>query len=541
MRNKCIPLAIAVIAFHGALCAPISAQTSRVHDGRLRVGKSQEPGTLNPILATMQTESDAFALLFDGLVRFDDRGRIIPDLATQVPTKQNGGISPDGKVITYHIDPRAKWQDGAALTSEDVKFTYEAIMNPRTASPARTGYDRVTRVETPDAHTVRITLKSAFAPATADLFANGLQGSILPAHLLRSYADLNRVEFATHPIGSGPYRLAAWDHGSTLVFQANHDYFRGSPKIERIAWEIIPDDQTMLNKLRARELDLAVNLYPYAYQLLGSIPGMKATIMSATYHWEHLIFNCRKGPTSDRRVRRALVYAMDPKIIYEKIYRAYGTRGPTDQNPLSPWFNRNLSYYPHNVAKAQTLLDEAGWRRGADGIRVKDGQRLTLTFVSTAGNRTREMVGVLLQNEWREAGIDLQLKFFPASTFFARAFNGGILDTGNFDTALFAWVNDNPDPDDTDTLGPGRTPPKGNNDTFYQNLEVGRLQERALGSYDDGLRKRLYDRIQETIMADVPEYTLNWMPEIDIAAKELHGLRPAPVGSVFWNAAQWSI
>jgi peptide/nickel transport system substrate-binding protein len=523
------------------LFVPTSGAIPGNQDTRLRIGRSQEPGTLNPITATMEVESDAFALLFDGLVRFDDHGHIAPDLALQVPSQQNGGISQDGKILTYHLDPRAKWQDGIPLTSEDVKFTYEAIMNPRTASPLRTGYDRIVRIETPDAHTVRILLSAPFAPATADLFPNGAQGSILPAHLLRTYADLNRVDFATHPIGSGPYRLEAWNHGSSLMFQANRDYFRGAPKIERIVWQIIPDDQTMLNKLRTHELDLATNIYPYTYQLLGDISGIRAEIAPATYHWEHLVFNCRKDPVSDRRVRLALAYAMDPKAIYQKIYRSYGTLGPTDQNPLSPWFNKRLSYYPHDIAKANALLDQAGWKRGTDGLRTKGGKSLTLTFVTTAANRTREIVGVLLQNQWRQAGIDLQIKVFPPTTLFAMAANGGVIQSGNYDVAMFAYFDRNPDPDDTNTFGPKQVPPMGSNFSFYSNPEVGRLQKQALNTYNNSVRKQLYDRIQKIMITDVPEYTLNWMAEIDVTTSELHGLRPAPVGSDFWNVAEWTL
>jgi peptide/nickel transport system substrate-binding protein len=524
----------------GAVLIPLFTTTSRAQNGRLRIGRSQEPATLNPVTATMQVESDAFALLFNGLVRFDDHGHVVPDLATQVPSQQNGGISSDGKVLTYHLDPRAKWQDGVPLTSADVKFTYEAIINPRTASPLRTGYDRIAHLETPDAHTVRILLTAPFAPAVADLFPNGAQGSILPKHLLQRYADLNRVDFATHPIGSGPYHLEAWHHGSNIIFRANREYFRGAPKIERLVWQIVPDDQTMLNKLRTHELDLATNVYPYAYETLGKILGMHADMVPATYHWEHLIFNCRKDPVDDRRVRLALAYTMDPQTIYRKIYRGYGTLGPTDQNPLSQWYNKHLGYYPHDIARANALLEEAGWHRAGNGIRIKAGKPLTLTFVTTAANRTREVVGVLLQNQWKQVGVDLQIKVFPPSTLFAMATNGGIIQSGRYDVALFAYFDRNADPDDINTIGPGKIPPGGSNFSFYRNPEVGRLQEAALVTYDVAARKRLYDRIQKILIADVPEYTLNWMAEIDITADRLHGFRPVPVGSDFWNAAEWT-
>ncbi|HEV3157914.1 MAG TPA: peptide ABC transporter substrate-binding protein [Candidatus Baltobacteraceae bacterium] len=528
-------------AYCGSLLEPASAVSADAQDESLRVGISQEPGTLNPAVATMQVETDAFALLFNGLVRFDDHGKIIADLATRVPSQQNGDISPDGKTLTYHLNPRVKWQDGVPLTSKDVKFTYQAIMNPRTASSSRTGYDRITHIDTPDDHTVRISLNAPFAPAVADLFPNSAHGSILPAHLLRQYADLNRIDFATHPIGSGPYRLEKWDHGSELVFSANHDYFRGAPRIERIVWKILPDDQSKLNVLRTHELDLALNVSPNAYQIMGKFPGMHAETAAATYTREHLVFNCRKDPLDDRRVRLALVNAMDPQAIFRKIYHGYGTLGPTDQNPRSTWSNKGIAYYPYDVKKADSLLDAEGWHRGSDGIRSKHGERLTLTFVTTGANQTRESTAVLLQDQWKQAGVEMNIKYFQPATLFAGAANGGVIRSGNYDVALFSFVPSNPDPDDTNTIGPKKAPPDGNNFSFYSNPEVGRLQERALSTYGTTSREPFYDRIQKIMIKDVPDYTIIWKAEINVAADRLHGIRPAAVGSDFWNVETWSL
>ena len=196
----------------------------------LRVYVQQEPGTLNPVVATLAAEIDAFNLIFDGLFRVDDRGELVPDLATEVPTRANGGLSADGKTITYHLVHNARWHDGQPVTSDDVKFTFEAIMNPMNNVVSRLPYDKMKSVRAPDPYTVVVTFDQPFSPALMTAFTTYNQGAIVPAHVLRGLADLNRIPFNSAPVGSGPYKLTAWHRGSDMVFDANPDYYRGAPK-----------------------------------------------------------------------------------------------------------------------------------------------------------------------------------------------------------------------------------------------------------------------------------------------------------------------
>ena len=516
-----------------------SAQAGRhrwTQPDRLRAAFVIEPATLSPITATELRAADIFQLVFNGLVRIDDRGRPVPDLAKAVPSRANGGISPDFKTLTYHLDERARWHDGVPVTADDVVFTYAALMNPANNVSSRHGYDQIAAIEATDAHTVRIRYKAVFAPATL-LFAAGIQGAIVPKHLLATYPDLNKVAFNTAPIGSGPYVLREWRHGDRVVLDANPSYFRGPVPIAHIDIRFIPDTNTLLTLVRTHEIDFTPDLDPNQVAAVRGTDGVAVRTTSGN-GYRHLGFNTRRPPTDDARVRRALAYAMDPRLIYEKVYFGLGSQAPADQNPASGWANTALHYYPTDPGRAAALLDAAGWRVGPGGIRLKDGHRLSLEMVSVAGAKANEAIEVILQEAWRRVGVELLIKNFPGATLFAPMKQNGVLQNGRYDVSLFSYYR-NPDPDDMPLIGPFSIPPAGLNTTFYANPEIGRLQVEGIRTFDEGRRHAIYDRIQAIIVRDVPIYTLLWVPLIAIFNEDLHGVSPSPGGPSFWNITDW--
>jgi peptide/nickel transport system substrate-binding protein len=505
--------------------------------GELHVALSEEPANLNPVVGTLAVESDIAALVFSGLTRYDEKGNQVPDLAQRVPTLANGGISADGKTITYHLVRNARWHDGVPLTSADVKFTFDALMNPKNNVVDREPYDEMQRVETPDPYTVRIVLKRPWAPAVYG-FGNGIDGSIVPAHLLGKLADLNHADFNALPVGSGPYKLVAWHHGSDMVFAADPAYFRGVAKIPRIVVRFLENDNTMMIALRTHEVDIGDTLNIAAFIQLRAVAGMVSAVTAKTY-WEHLTFNTSRAPLDDRRVRLALCSAIDVQQIFADVFHHLGALGPTSINPETPWYNRRVTDYPFDPRRAAALLDDAGWKLGTDGIRTRNGKRLELTFISTAGNVTRAQTMVLLQQRWRDIGADVSLKTFPPATMFAQAANGGPFYGGKFDIALSAFIAPNPDPNQLNVNRQNELPPAGNNLSFYRNAELSALEDSAAGTYNFAARKRLYDRIQEIVRRDVPYYTLNWLPLTDVRRVDLDGVKPPIVNSTFWNIATW--
>jgi len=543
LRLSFVTLAVALTVFATA-CTRVgtASHADALHPwtkpDTVRIGFYEEPDTLNPVLTEMSFSTDVFQLVFDGLIRFDDRGRPIPDLAREVPTLANGGISKDGRTLTYHLMPKAAWQDGVPVTARDVIYTWHQIMNPANNVPTRIGYDRITRIEAPDPHTVKIHLREPYPPALF-LFRNAAQGAILPEHVLRGSSSLNRVPFNSGPLGSGPYVLEGWQHGNEMRFHANHAYFRGAPKIEHVVVRFVPDQNTMLSQLRTHEIDLYFDIPPVQAAQIRAMPAIALQSVS-TLKWEHLNFNTKRAPLDERAVRLALCYAVDEDGIYAKIYHGFGRKAPTHFNPDFGWGDPALRHYPYDLAGANALLDAAGWRRGPGGQRRKSGVPLTFTISTVTGVKPREAIEVFLQSAWRALGADVSVKNFPAATLFAPLGAGGMLQSGKTDVALYTWANSTPDPDDETYIAPDRLPPNGQNDSFFQNAEIGRLQKAGLATYDVAARKRAYARISHVLYENVPEYVLDWLPEIAAENLDLHGVRPAPVGSDLWNIADWT-
>ncbi len=505
----------------------------------VRIGLYEEPDSLNPVISSMAFASDAFQLEYDGLIRYDAHAHPVPDLAREIPTLQNGGISRDGKTLTFHLMPGAKWHDGVPLTSADVVFTWHALMNPANNNPTRIGYDRITAIDAPDPLTVRIHFSAPYPPALY-LFKDLNQGSILPKHLLDHYADLNRVRFNAEPVGSGPYIFKGWSHGSEMRFDANPHYFRGAPHIAHVVLKFIRDQNTMLSELRSHEIDVYYDVPPIQLDQVKGIEGVGLATTS-TLHWEHIAFNTRRPPLDDVLVRRALCYATDLQALHEKVYRGLGTIGPVEFNPDFEWADKAIKPYPFDPKKAEALLESAGWKPGPGGIRQKNGKPLAITISTVAGVKNREQIEVLLQSWWREIGVDASVKNFPAATLFAPAAAGGMLYGGKTDVSLFTWQNTTPDPDDESFMGPDRLPPEGQNVTFYANAEIGRLIKAGLATYDPAKRHAAYDGIQKILIDEVPEYVLDWLPETDAFNTDVKGVQPVPVGSDLWNIADWRI
>jgi peptide/nickel transport system substrate-binding protein len=504
----------------------------------VRIGLYEEPDTLNPVIGSMAFSSDVFQLIFDGLIRYDERGRPVPDLARELPTFANGGISHDAKVITYHLMPNARWSDGVPLTADDVIFTWQQLMNPANLTTTRDGYDRITRMEEPDLHTVRMFFKRPYPPALF-LFRDGILGGIVPKHILAGNADINRVPFNARPIGSGPYVLRSWQRGSEMRFDVNPYYFRRRPKIPHVVLKFVPDQNTLVSQLHAHELDLYYGISLAQIARVRELDGFRIATTSSL-HWEHLAFNTSRPPLDDRAVRLALCRAIDEDAIFAKIYHGLGRKAPTHFNPDFGWGDPNVRHYPFDPVKAAALLESAGWKRGADGVRVKNGTRLAFSISTVAGVKQRESIEVLLLNAWDAIGAEVTVKNFPGATLFAPAGAGGMLYGGKTDVALYTTENLTPDPDDTAYISPNEIPPEGQNTSFYRNTEIGRLQQAGLATFDPAARNRAYRQIQRILIDNVPEYVLDFLPEITAASVDLQGVRPVPIGSDLSNIADWT-
>ena len=512
---------------------PLNAQPQT-----LRIGLTTEPHSLSPLLALNDYEQFVDRLIFDVLVTVDSSGRrLVPRLAAVVPTLENGGIAKDGRTLTYHLRHNVRWHDGVPFTSKDVSFSYAAIMNPANNVPSREGYDRIASVATPDPYTVIFHMKRPYGPATTALFSDTAPNPILPEHLLGREPNLNRVPFNDHPIGTGPYAFVRWSRGDSVELAANDAYYLGRPKIARLSVRFVPDESAMLNLVRSHEVDLFTLASVNAYGQLETIPGVVATLSDA-HAASNVLLNNSRPELRDVRVRRAIAMAIDKRAIVAKFIAGAGTVATADLPSFMWASDPHLRVAGFDPARARSLLREAGWRPGPDGIALKDGRRLTLEFAFAQNNITARLIVVGLQAYLRAVGIDVAVKGYQTQQMFAGYGAGGVYQTGNFDLAWYTMTL-GIDPDSSGRFTCGAIPPNGQNYSRYCNPQMDAAQSAGLDTVDPAARKRAYARSQGLLARDVPIVFVFWPKNVDAHDRGLHGFAPSPVTAA-WNAQDWS-
>lgn len=520
--------------------APDGGRHSWTHPGVLRIAALSDPDTLSPLVGNFQVDVDLSMFWAGYLFNYSDANALVPELAADVPTPENGGIAKDGRTITYHLRRGVQWQDGAPFTAGDVVFSWRAVMNPDNNVGSRVGYDDITSIDTPDPYTAIVHLKKPFAPFVGTfLTMAGTAIPVYPKHLLAKYHDLNQVPYNSKPIGTGPFIVQEWHRGQVLRMVANPHYWRGAPKLKEVDYHVIPDENTIVNAVRAHDVDMWYNasatLYPTASKIDGTHP-----VLTPFTQYSYIAFNLSRPALRDVRVRKALAMATDRKRLIDLLTFGVQILGEGDQPAFSWAYDASLKPIPYDVTRAHTLLDQAGWHPGADGIRVKDGQRLHVEFVTTTGNVVGNRLAVLLQQAWKAIGVEVAVKPYASALMFASYGAGGIVQTGKFDLNVSSWVN-GVDPDDSSLLTCDQIPPNGQNTYRFCNREVDAQERIALAHYDQASRKRAYGRIQEIVVDQLPYLTMWFQRRFDVVSDDLRGYKPAHAVTTFWNTWEYAI
>ncbi len=505
----------------------------------LAIALPLSPITLNPLLESNADEIFVDDLMFAKLVTMNASRERIPDLAAIVPTLANGGISKDGLTITYHLRHDAHWTDGEPVTSTDVKFSYEQIMNSANNVLSRRGFDQIASIDIPDRWTVVVHMRRVFPPIVDAFFGESDQPyDIVPAHVLSKYANLNTIRFDAEPtVSDGPYRFGRWVRGDRVELLANDGYFRGTPKIARLDVLLIPDTNTVTSELRTGESQVGIQLTGPSYHNLANDPRVTRLSVPAP-SYDSLLFNCGRAPLSDKNVRVALAYATDRATIARDNEFGTATPGAGDLTPFSWAFDPTVRAQPYDPAKARQLLDADGWKVGTGGIRAKNGVRLEFVGVYGQGSDVARNIVVQLQQEWRAIGVALEPKSYPYPSIFAPQQEGGILASGKYDVAFYAWIA-GADPDDSTQFASDQIPPAGQNYAFYKSERMDELQREALSTFDVAVRKRAYSQIQQLVVDDVPQLILFYRDTLYAHAPALQNFAPNGIGEA-WNAHQWT-
>jgi peptide/nickel transport system substrate-binding protein len=536
-------LAMLVALFAGCTQAGNSSRLGQATSGTgtLRIAIQQDVKNLNPLLNSNTTDGMIAFLMFEPLLHADEKGNPVPMLAADVPTTTNGGISKDGLTVTYHLRKNVKWSDGVPVTSKDVKWSWQAMMNQNNNVISRHGYDYVKSVDTPDDYTVIVHLKQRFAPFINTFFADSDQPTpVAPAHILAKYPNINQIPFNNDPsVSDGPFKFVRWVHGDHMEFAANNEFFMGKPGLKSIYIRIVPDENTSMNLLRTHDIDwmfqASINNYPTA----KTIPGVNLAWVDIN-GYEDVQLNVQRPYLRDLRVRRAIAYSIDKQRIVNTLTFGQQTIATEDQPPFMWSYNPHVQpLYPPNIQQARTLLQQAGWSPGANGIMTKNGQPLTLVLVSNNSNVTRRKNAVELQQMLRQSGIDVEVKYYPGDVLFAPVGEGGILQGGKFDLSLAGWYS-GVDPDDASQFTCANVAPAGYNYSRYCNQDMEAAQKVALDNYDRPTRKKAYFQIQDLLARDVPEIFFYYLRTMQPISENFKGFAPNPV-TESWNAWQWSI
>ena len=499
----------------------------------LIVGYDREPDTMNRyathILEDIQT------CVVEGLVTTDERMNVVPVLAAEVPTQANGGVvlRPDGGMdVIWKLRAGVKWHDGHPHTSADVKFTADAMTKGDWKPESTDGFDRIASVDTPDSLTAVVHYKEVYAPYQTQF----LRGT-LPKHLLDG-RDIDKAnDYTRNPMGTGPYRVAEWKTGEYVLLEKVPEYWRGAayPKINRILFRFLTNTTTRINQLKAGEVHV-VALVPWdKVRELRTVSALRLNQVLGN-GYEHITLNQKHFPPfADVRVRRALAHAIDRELLVRTILDGLVTTVNGPIQPLSWAYEPNVAKYDYNPAKAKTLLDDAGWQLGADGVRAKNGQALTFTIITQAGFAIRENVAQAIQKQFKDVGVRAQVKLIDGTSISTVWFSG------NFD-AMLHWWQQGADPEITTFFAADKSPPAGRNINFLKDDALTALLYASDRTVEQAKRRDLLRLAQARVAELVPELILYNTAKIDAVPATLRNFKGNPSNAgPFWNVHEWDV
>lgn len=528
-------------AFLAACSQPQAASGPGGHNpwtipGTLRLGEPDEPDSLNPMFSHNDAAGLADGLLYSYLLRYDADGNYIPDLATAVPTQANGGISKDQKTITLHLRKNAKWSDGTPLTAADWIFTYHEVLNTNNNTKSQYGWTSIATATAPDPYTLVIRLKEPTVAILGIMAPGGAGFPPLPEHLLKNYPNLNSVPFNDEPLSSGPYVLTAWNHGASMEFAPNQYYFRGKPKLDEIIWKVIPDAASLFNALRTHDIDVLAAVDENSIASLSQISGINVT-KRLTANWRRLEFDTARPNLNDPRVRLAIAEAVDWKHINDTVYHGYSQLATSDVYPGS-WAAPSIPRYKFDVDDARRLLKAAGWTPGPDGIlQNAAGTKLTLELTTGTNKAENEQAEVVIQSMLRQVGFDIQIRNYPVNELFA---SNGPLYTGHYDMEWTEATN-GPDPDNAGYWAGNYIPPHGGNTAWLNDPIVNQTSNAAAATFDQAVRKKLYQQEETRLHELVPDVVLYWETQYTATNSDVKNYIPAAFILDSWNSWKWSI
>ncbi|HEX4215576.1 MAG TPA: ABC transporter substrate-binding protein [Candidatus Dormibacteraeota bacterium] len=456
--------------------------------------------TFNSVLLSDVYSIAASSMIYDPLYMTDPKGTIVPCLAAAMPQVSNGG-----RTYTVKMRKDAKWTDGTPVTADDVKMTYDFVVAPEYAavnSPSRTTFSQYMQsVTIVDKYTLAFTSKTVYAPFMAQFMGLG----IMPKSVYGALAAdaINTAPANTKPtITNGAFKDAVWTQGEQTTFKANTDYYRGAPLIDEYVLKPVANSTNVINLLLSGEADIG-QLDNSQYGAAKANSKLNVSIVKKS---EFVYAVLQLDPTKsrlflDKRVRQALYWAMDREAIVHSIYFGYAE---VANGPIAPamadWFDADIKpEYSHNQAKAEQLLDEAGFKKGPDGIRANGDLKLSWEVLVPDTDEVEIQLATAIQNYWKKIGVDIQIKPADLDLVIVPALDNNY----NF-TMIILGESVGPDPD-TSVFWQTRSATTGHgNSGDYSNSQVDKLLEEGVTTLSQGKRKEIYNQITGDLLTDPP-------------------------------------
>ena len=525
------------------LLAPLAAPgEGRAAREQLVIGMTQFPSTFNPVIDAMLAKSYVLAMTRRPLVTYDQSWELVCMLCTELPTIENGRARletlPDGRAgmaLSYTIQPGATWGDGVPVTTRDVVFGWEVGRHPLTGVADLDFYQRITAIDVHDDKRFTVHLDKVY-------FDYPARGSIplLPAHLERgAFADareyrhrtLYDADSANPGLYYGPYRITEVVSGSHVVLELNPTWWGKPPHFKRIVVRVIENTAALEANLLSGTVDYVAGELGFNIDQALSFERRHRDRFDVLYKagliYEHIDLNLDNPILKDRRVRRALLYALDRDNLVAQLFGGMQPVAHSNVNRLDWVYAPDVPTYAHDPEKAAALLDEAGWSVMQDGVRRNaKGERLSLRLMTTAGNKTRELVEQVLQSQWKKVGIDITIKNEPARVYFGQTMTRREYPA----LGMYAWLS-SPESVPRTTLHSAMIPTEennwsGQNYPGFVNAEIDELIDKTEVELDRETRRRYWRRMQQIYAEELPVLPLYFRAEPYILPKWLAGVEP---------------
>jgi len=383
-------------------------------------------------------------------------------------------------------------------------------------------------MDKPDQYTVVFHLRRPFSSFLPIFFTTGgAEPALMPKHILGNLPNINNAPYNSLPVGIGPFRYVAWNRGGDVELASNPLYWRGLPKLKRVIFKLIPDRNTAFTQLMTGELDM---WYPALGQPLSRLESIKGygVIVQPSYYYGHFDFNLSHAMLKDRVVRQALRLALDRKTLRDKVLHGVGILQESVVPPAYPDAPKNIPMAPFDIPRANRLLDAAGWKRGRDGVRAKNGVRLHLIFASSVGTPDFDTQLELIRGWWKQIGVTFEVKRYLSSVLFNTASSGGILYGGKFDVIAYASGTEAVD-DLSQSYSCSFIPPNGQDASHYCNPALEPVFADFRSQYGYEAQAADLAKIDRTVVDDVPIIVTLAREDIFAVNKDVKNFHPNAV------------